>query len=199
MRHSSELIICEYCDSVYQRPDLARHERAHCQRCGAILSREPWLNLDQLFALSVAAGLLLLLVCFSPVLFVHAQGQVNSATLLEAVLALLGGPMTLMAITAGMALVLVPAAQLTLLIWLLAFARLGRQAPGFLLGMRALEVLRPWSMLEVFLLGALVAVVKLTGRIDAAPAIGLFALGALSLLMIGVAGRDVRMLWEQVT
>lgn len=198
MRHTSELIICEYCDSVYQRPKLARHEKAHCQRCGAIISREPWLSPDQLFALSVASGLLLLVVCFSPVLFVHAQGQVNSASLVESVLALLGGPMTIMAITAAMSLVLVPAAQVTLLIWLLAFARQGRHAPGFLWSMRALEVLRPWSMLEVFLLGALVAVVKLTGRIDAAPAVGLFALAALSLLMIGVAGRDVRMLWEQI-
>lgn len=199
MSHATELIICEYCDSVYQRPELTRHETAYCQRCGGILCREPWLSLDQLFALSVAAGVLLLLVCFSPILFVHSQGQVSSATLLEAVMALLNGPMTIMAITSALALVVVPATQVFLLIWLLAFARLGQQAPGFLVGMRALEVLRPWSMLEVFLLGALVSVVKLTGRIDAAPALGLFALAALSLLMIGVAGRDVRMLWDQVT
>ncbi len=199
MSDASELIICEYCDSVYRRPELARHQRAHCERCGAILCREPLLSLDQLFALSVAAGVLLLLVCFSPILFVHSQGQVNSATLLEAVMALFDGPMTIMAITSALALVLVPATQVFLLIWLLAFARLGQRAPGFLVGMRALEVLRPWSMLEVFLLGALVSVVKLTGRIDAAPALGLFALAALSLLMIGVAGRDVRMLWDQVT
>lgn len=199
MSEASELIICEYCDSVYQRLDLARQEKAHCQRCGAILQREPWLTLDQLFALSVAAGLLLAVVCFAPVLFVHVQGQVSSATLIEAVLALFDGPMTIMALTAGAALILVPALQVGLLVWLLAFARLGRQAPGFLWGMRTLEVLRPWSMLEVFLLGALVAVVKLTGRIEAAPALGLYALAVLSLLMIGVAGRDVRMLWEQVT
>jgi len=199
MNESSQLIICEYCDSVYQRRALGSHDRAHCQRCGALLDRRPWLTVDQLLALSATAGMLLAFVCFYPILHIYTRDQSNSATLLEAVLALSSGSMGIIGVTTSLAVILVPAAQIGLLIWLLAFARKQRHAPGFRPCMRLLEVLRPWSMLEVFLLGALVAVVKLTGRIDTAPAAGLFALAALSLLMVGVAGRDVRMLWDQVS
>ena len=199
MSESSRLIICEYCDSVYERQELGAHQRAHCRRCGALLDRRPWLTVDQSLALSTTAGMLLAFVCFYPVLYIYARDQSGSATLFEAVLALFDGPVSVMGMTMACTVILVPATQIGLLVWLLAFARYQRHAPGFRPCMRLLEVLRPWSMLEVFLLGALVAVVKLTGRIDTAPAAGLFALATLSFLMVGVAGRDVRMLWDQLS
>ncbi|MNO02809.1 Paraquat-inducible protein A [compost metagenome] len=64
--------------------------------------------------------------------------------------------------------------------------------------MRWLEALRPWSMLEVCLLGALVAVIKLAGLLDVIPGVGLVAMAALSVLIIYIAGKDIRDLWEQV-
>lgn len=198
MTDSSDLIICEYCDSVYQRPALARNERAECQRCGAVIERRPWLHRDQLLALNLTAGMLLAFVVFYPILSVHTQGRTGNASLLDSVLALVEGPISLIAAVVAGAVVLVPALQVTLLTWLLSFAHFSRRAPGFRWGMRTLETLRPWSMLEVFLLGALVAVIKLTGRLEAAPAAGLFALAALSVLMVGIAGRDIRLLWKQV-
>ncbi|MBS3804324.1 MAG: paraquat-inducible protein A [Oleiphilaceae bacterium] len=198
MTDSSDLIICEYCDSVYQRPPLARNERAHCQRCNAVIERRPWLGLDQLLALNLTAGMLLAFVSFYPILSVQNQGRNNAASLADSVWALVDGPISAIAAVVGASLILVPALQVTLLTWLLSFAHFRQRAPGFRWSMRTLEVLRPWSMLEVFLLGALVSVVKLTGRVEAAPAAGLFALAALTLLMIGIAGRDLRLLWKQV-
>ena len=46
------------------------------------------------------------------------------------------------------------------------------------------------------LLGAMVAVIKLAGLLDVLPGIGLFALAILSLMMIRIAGRDIRELWD---
>jgi paraquat-inducible protein A len=195
---SSDLIICEYCDSVYQRPSLIRNERAECVRCGAVIERRPWLGRDQLLALNLTAGMLLAFISFYPILEVHTQGRTGTASLLDSVSALVEGPISVMAAVVGGAVVLIPALQVTLLTWLLSFAHFSRRAPGFRWSMRTLETLRPWSMLEVFLLGALVAVIKLTGRLEAAPAAGLFALVALSVLMVGIAGRDIRLLWKQV-
>jgi paraquat-inducible protein A len=53
-------------------------------------------------------------------------------------------------------------------------------------------------MLEVCLLGAMVAVIKLAGLLDVIPGIGLLALVLLSILIIAIAGRDVRDLWERL-
>jgi len=44
----------------------------------------------------------------------------------------------------------------------------------------------------------LVAVIKLAGLLEVIPGIGLVALAALSMLIIYIAGRDIRDLWEQV-
>jgi len=97
---------------------------------------------------------------------------------------------------AAIAIIIAPAFQLVLLTWVLSFALAGQRAPGFKLCMRWLETLHPWSMLEVCLLGAMVAVFKLAGLLDVLPGIGLFALAALSLMMIRIAGRDIRDLWD---
>ena len=83
-----------------------------------------------------------------------------------------------------------------LLLWVLVHALGRRRSPAFSLCMRWLETLRPWSMLEVCLLGAMVAVFKLAGLLDVLPGIGLFALAVLSLMMIRIAGRDIRDLWD---
>lgn len=85
-----------------------------------------------------------------------------------------------------------------MLIWVLAFAMLRRRSPAFALCMRGLGSLRPWNMLEVCLLGALVAVIKLAGMLDVIPGAGLIALAALSVVLIYIAGRDVRDLWDRL-
>jgi paraquat-inducible protein A len=103
-----------------------------------------------------------------------------------------------MAIATAFTLLLVPATQIILLLWVLMYARLSQRAPGFRQVMLALTALRSWNMLEVFLLGAVIAIVKLTGRLEALPAVGLFALGGLSLLLIGITGRDLPLLWEKL-
>lgn len=190
------LIICEHCDSVYQSATLTRHQKTLCLRCGAVLQRYSGLTLQQRLALSWAAAVLWLFANFYPVMNISLQGLKNSATLWDSVLALSQGPITFIAMVAAISIIIAPAFQLVLLVWVLGFALAARRSPSFALCMRWLETLRPWSMLEVCLLGALVAVFKLAGMLDVLPGIGLFALAVLSLLLIRIAGRDVRDLWE---
>ncbi|MNI38952.1 Paraquat-inducible protein A [compost metagenome] len=133
---------------------------------------------------------------FYPVMSISLQGLKNSATLWDSVLALSLGPITFIALVAAISMIIAPIFQLLLLIWVLGHALVGRRSPGFKFCMRWLETLRPWSMLEVCLLGAMVAVIKLAGFLDVLPGIGLIALAILSLMMIRIAGRDVRDLWE---
>lgn len=193
---SSNWLICEYCDTVHRRPALARYQRAFCVRCGALLGRHRPLSIDQVLALSVTAAILLLFANLSPVMRISLYGRANEATLWEAVWALTQGPMTAMALVAGFAIIAAPLTQVLLLLWVFGFARCKRPAPLFGPCMRLLEWVRPWSMLEVCLLGVLVALVKLSGMLDVLPGIGLVALALLSVLLLGIAGRDIRWLWE---
>ncbi|MGE8466216.1 MAG: paraquat-inducible protein A [Pseudomonas putida] len=198
MRQTQDLIICEYCDTVYQRTPLGRHQRAICPRCGGVLYRHCNLTLQQRLALSVTGGILLVFANFYPVMTIGMQGVSNSATLWDAVQILSNGSITFIALVMALAIIFAPVLQIGVLCWLLSFALAGQRAPGFALCMRALESLRPWSMLEVCLLGAMVAVIKLAGLLDVIPGIGLLALAALSMLIIHIAGKDIRDLWGLV-
>jgi paraquat-inducible protein A len=196
MASTDQLIICEHCDSVYQKVTLAKHQKTLCTRCGGVLQRYNGLTVEQRLALTFTALMLWIFANFYPVMSISLKGVKNSATLWDSVLALSLGPITFIAMVAAIAMVLAPVFQLLLLIWVLGFALARQRSPGFKFCMRWLETLRPWSMLEVCLLGAMVAVIKLAGLLDVLPGIGLFALAALSLMMIRIAGRDIRELWD---
>ncbi|NUT82315.1 paraquat-inducible protein A [Pseudomonas sp. NA13] len=198
MANTDRLIICEHCDAVYEPVELAPHQRATCVRCQAVIQRYSGLTIEQRLALSVTAAVLWIFANIYPVMTIRLQGLSNSATLWDSIVALSQGPITFIALVTAVTIIIAPAFQLALLLWVLGHAYLQRRAPGFSLCMRSLETLRPWSMLEVCLLGALVAVIKLAGLLDVLPGIGLFALAALSLLMIRIAGRDVRDLWNSL-
>ncbi|AVH38349.1 paraquat-inducible protein A [Pseudomonas monteilii] len=198
MTQPQGLIICEYCDTVYHRATLRKHQRALCQRCGGVLYRHTSLTLQQRLALSVTGGILLVFANAYPVMTIGMQGLTHSATLWDSVQILSHGSITFIALVMALSIIVAPVLQIAVLCWVLSFALAGQRAPGFALCMRGLESLRPWSMLEVCLLGAMVAVIKLAGLLDVIPGIGLLALAALSMLIIHIAGKDIRDLWEQV-
>jgi len=196
MATTDQLIICEHCDCVYEKVTLAKHQKTLCTRCGGVLQRYNGLTVEQRLALTVTALLLWVFANFYPIMSISLKGLKNSATLWDSVLALSLGPITFIAMVAAIAMIIAPIIQLMLLLWVLGFAVTQRRSPGFKFCMRWLESLRPWSMLEVCLLGAMVAVIKLAGLLDVLPGIGLIALAILSLLMIRIAGRDIRELWD---
>ncbi len=190
------LVICEHCDSVFSKRVLATHEVARCTRCGAVLGRADFLGLDALLALTITTAVVFVLANVYPVIFISAGGQSNAATLWQAILALANGYSMPLAIVCSLAMFFVPLAQILLLMWVLWFARQGRRSPGFAGAMVALGHLRPWSMVEVFLLGALVSIVKLAGLLDVVAGVGIWAMAALTLLITLLAGRNVRALWD---
>ncbi|MGF6113474.1 paraquat-inducible protein A [Pseudomonas sp. ADAK2] len=198
MATTDQLIICEHCDCVYEKVTLAKHQKTLCTRCGGVLQRYNGLTLEQRLALTFTALVLWIFANFFPVMSISLKGLKNSATLWDSVLALSLGPITFIAMVAAISMIIAPIIQLVLLIWVLSFALARQRAPGFRFSMRWLETLRPWSMLEVCLLGAMVAVIKLAGLLDVLPGIGLFALAILSLMMIRIAGRDIRELWDDL-
>jgi paraquat-inducible protein A len=74
--------------------------------------------------------------------------------------------------------------------------RAGRVAPGFAHVLRAMQVVRPWVMVEVFMLGVLVAFVKLSSLASVVPGVGLWAFGATMLLLTAMASAfDMEHVW----
>lgn len=192
------LIICEHCDSLYEALPLKPGESAHCLRCDALLGRGHRLSIEQLLALTVAAALFFVFANLFPVISINMKGLTNEVTLWQSVEALAQGRITLIALVAGLSIIFAPLLQIALLFWVLLHAQQGIVAPGFKACMRALEHLRPWSMLEVCMLGILVAIIKLSGMLDVHPGVGLWAMAMLMVLILLIANRDIRRLWDEL-
>ncbi|MDR3221104.1 MAG: paraquat-inducible protein A [Candidatus Accumulibacter sp.] len=196
MKTFSELIVCEHCDSVYRRRPLGAGEVARCARCAATLYRAQRLDVDHWLALTLTAAIAFVIANVCPVIYISLQGLRNEATLWESATALAQGPIALIALPLALSIIVLPGVQIALLAWLLFPARAGRRAPGFAPAMRLLAALRPWSMVEVCLLGILVAVVKLSHLLQVVPGAGLWATAGLMVLITLIANRDIHQLWE---
>jgi paraquat-inducible protein A len=162
---------------------LGKYEVAACVACGRVLARNHLLSIDQLLALTVAAAVLFLIANNYPLMTIELSGMRTETTVWGAAVLMLHGWAAWPGAVLALSMFILPLLQIAVLLWVLAFARLGRRAPGFRGLMVTLHRSRPWSMTEVLLLGALVAVVKLSSWVHVTPGIGLWALGSLMILL----------------
>jgi len=191
-----QLIVCEYCDTVYRRRPLARGEVAECPRCLCELERHQWLNPAMLLALVVTAMLVFLQANIWPIVTLGLNGQYSSVTLWGMILTMWREHAQVVSVLAAATLFFFPLAKMALLGWLLWFARLGVRAPGFARFMVLLHYVNPWTMSEVFVLGALVSIVKAHVYFDVVPDPGIYAYAALTVLITLFSGVDLRDLWD---
>jgi paraquat-inducible protein A len=124
------------------------------------------------------------------------RGVSSHTTLLGAVIALAGAGRALVAGIVLATTILFPLLQLTVLFYLLVPARNQGPPAGFDWLVRSIQSLRPWGMIEVFLLGVLVAIVKLSSMAAIVPGAALWAYVALTVLLTAVLSFDPRRLWD---
>jgi paraquat-inducible protein A len=191
------LRICEYCDTVYRHREPARREVVRCPRCDAVLAHHPALGADGMLALVLTALIVFVIANVWPIVTLGLGSQQNSATLWGTILAMWRQHSQVVAVLAAATLFFFPLNKMLMLGWLLAFARSGRRAPGFARIMVTLHYLQPWTMSEVFVLGALVAIVKARTYFDVIPEPGIYAYGALTVLITVFSGIDLRRLWDE--
>lgn len=152
-------------------------------------------SLNRSLALTVGAAVLFLVANSSPLLGITLQGDGNAVNLLQAVRSLWNQGMHLISSVVFVTTFLVPALELTMLLYLLVPLRFNHTPTGSFLAMRVLQTIKPWSMQEVFMLGILVSLVKLVKDFRIVPGVALWSFGALTLVLAALASsfnpRDV--------
>lgn len=184
----SSVIVCHACDLAHRLDKIAAAARVRCVRCRAELYRTHAGKIDTAIALAVSALVLFVLANAYPLVAFTVNGTTRDATLTGAVLGLYDQGYATLAVLVVFTAVLVPLTQILASLYVLVALRGRRRAPGLKALFRALTALRPWAMPEVFMLGALVALVKLAAQAEVAPRIALIAYGLLMLALAALAG-----------
>lgn len=193
------LVQCPECDLLQRVPPLEPGGVARCSRCGVALHRHRPESLNRTLALTLA-GLILYVVANSfPFLAFRMQGMVTETALFTGVGDLYGQGMWELALVVFVTSILVPGIQLALLLLVLAALRVNRLPAGFGRLFRFVRTLAPWGMMDVFMLGILVSVVKLSDMATIVPGTALWAFAVLIFVLAAAqASLDPDLVWERV-
>jgi paraquat-inducible protein A len=195
MEHDN-LIACHECDTLFRKPPLVGRAVARCPRCGATLYRGISSKLDGISAMTLAALITFLIAQAFPIVELDANGITSQTTLFGALIALWGEDMQIVAIMVFCSTILFPLTELVALLYVLIPLRAGYVPTGFNRVLRAIQFVRPWGMIEVFMLGVLITIVKMVSLARVIPDAALFAFGALTLMFAVVVTFDPRILWD---
>jgi paraquat-inducible protein A len=190
------LAVCTYCDTVHRRKDLPGRSSARCVTCDAPLyhaNTEP----AAMLAVTLTAFAALIVANAFPLISLTSAGNATHATLWRAIVASYDQQVPFVAAGLAITLIFAPVVELGLLLWVLVPLVLRTRPPGFRFAMRAMSALRPWRLVEVFLLGVIIAIVKLTGLATAVLGWGAFGLTVMALAMASLGSFDQALLWSR--
>jgi paraquat-inducible protein A len=192
-------VACHECDALQRLPELAPGAAADCMRCGAVLCRSKPESLRRTLAFMSAAALAFACALAWPVMELDARGIQSESTIYGLVQALFQSGWPTVALLVLFTVIVIPVVQLGAALYLLVSLELGRVPALLTPAVRTIDAVWRWGMVEVFLLGAIVSLVKLTKVADVDLGWALYAIGAyLALATAGVASYDPGALWRRV-
>ncbi|WP_020395969.1 paraquat-inducible protein A [Thiolinea disciformis] len=196
---SPSYVTCTDCGLAHDYRPIAVGEIALCQRCEAVLYRNRPHMVQMALALTLTGLILFILSNAFPLLGLSARGLMQEITLIGAGVAFWQQGYPVLAVLLLLTIVIFPLFELLSQLWiLLSLQRHWPPEPAIFL-FRWIHELKPWGMLEVFMLGMLVSVVKLgeMATLIVGPALWSFAFLILTMAVTSATLDDFSV-WSQL-
>jgi paraquat-inducible protein A len=190
---------CHDCGLLARLP-AGGHAHAHCPRCGGPLHERKVRSLERTWALVIAAAVCYVPANVFPVMTVTSLGKRESDTIMSGVLYFLmhgDWPLALVIFTAS---VVVPLAKIAALVGLLTSVHRGsRWRPADRTRLyRATEMIGRWSMVDIYVVTILVALVRLGNLATIEAGMGAIFFGSVVVLtMLAAESFDPRLIWDR--
>ena len=190
---------CPGCDLLQSIPVLPPGGRARCPRCGHVIAASKPDSLERTLAITVAAAITLVVANTAPLMGISAVGHHVSTTILGGVLEMWRQGQEITALLVAFCAIIAPAAYIGLMLVILLAVRKS-PAPAWVgTLMRMAELSQPWGMAEVMMLGILVALIKIGELATLVLGAGIFAVGALIVLIAAMTvSFDRHVVWTRI-
>jgi paraquat-inducible protein A len=195
----SDVFACVWCGQFQRSGALVEKSVLICTRCGGALERRNRNHRGVAWICVICAALLLLVALTGPLFELALLGNFTSASVLSGprVLSKLG--MTEAAVVVVVTLIVAPVIHLGVLVLALIAAQARAPRRWLLRPFALVESLRRWSMIEVFLLAACIAYVRLRAWTGVSVGFAPMAFAGVMLAIRGAeAALDLQALWERV-
>jgi paraquat-inducible protein A len=193
------VIVCPACDLAHRLAAAPASGRRQCARCRAPLQRPENAAIDTAIALAMCSLVLLLLSNAYPLVAMQVNGSYRDTTLIGAALGLFAQGFTSLGALVLLTTVVAPLLQIATLLYVLIPLWRRRRALGQSIALRVLTRVRSWNFMEVFMLGALVALVRLSNFAHIVPGISLWSCALLMLCLSALTSvTSTEQLWRWV-
>jgi paraquat-inducible protein A len=196
---AASLVSCHSCHLVCREHRLKSLETAICPRCGAPLHRRKPNSVARTWALLVAALILYFPANLLPIMTVISFGQAQTDTIISGVTHLFAGGMWPIALLIFFASIIVPISKLVILAYLLVSVQLKSQwRPLDRTRLyRITETIGRWSMVDIYVIAILIALVKLEALATVEPGPGaVFFAAVVVITMFASRTFDPRLIWD---
>lgn len=194
------LLQCHDCHLLIRSEDIPAHH-AHCPRCGAPLHFRKPDSIARTWALLLAASIMYIPANLLPMTVTTAVGAVQTDTIMSGVIYFIHSGSWEIAAVIFIASIFVPLVKLAILVFLLvSVQRRSKWRPRDRTVLyRITELVGRWSMVDVYVVTILVALVKLgaVASIEAGPAAVYFA-SVVVLTMLAAESFDPRIIWDVI-
>jgi paraquat-inducible protein A len=195
------LVSCAACHLLSRRPKAPAHSIVYCPRCGEELHQRKPNSLMRTWALVIAAMVFYIPANVLPMTITSAIGTVSADTIMSGVIYFMQHGSWEIALVIFTASVFVPFLKFIILIYLLLSVQFKwvKKPKDLTRLYRFTEAIGRWSMLDIYVVTILVALVKLgfLADIEAGPAALYFALVVVT-TMIAAESFDPRLIWDVV-
>lgn len=174
-KYTDTMLACPECDLIHEVAHLENGEQGRCIRCGAVLFVKHKNSLDRALAFAMTGLLFFILANMFPLLTFELDGQSQSNRLIDGAIAFLDAGYWELGLVVFFSSVVAPFVVLLIMITLLLPMRMNRFPINAQVQYRILSHVRPWAMSEIFILGIIVAFVKLSDFADVSVGLSLVA------------------------
>lgn len=193
------VIACHECDLLLHDMTCQPGQDVICPRCHARLYTATVNGTERLLALSTAGLILFLPANLFPILTLEVLGQSQSQAIINCAMSLFEGGLFLSALLILLFAVVVPFMQLITLFYISSSLHFRWQGRLLRQAMHSYQQMRGWGMLEIFLLGVLVSIIKLKDLAELDIGLGLYSLAGLILITtLSSIMYNPHQLWHQI-
>lgn len=194
------LVACHECDALIRDRPLPVGAAARCSRCGGLLRRGRRNSIERTLALVMAGLVLFVLVNVYPFMTFQLEGREQVSNLISGSIVLWREGLQELGLLVFLTSIGFPAIYLFGLLYVLLPLQLGRRpARHFGPAFRMILAVGPWGMLEVYMLGILVAIVKLSEMATLVPGLAFWSFCALIVVTTAAnAALDPPTVWKRL-
>ena len=192
-------IACHECDLIHDIPAMPSRAAAVCVRCGCVLFRAKTDSIDRTRAWTLS-GLVLYVVAVSFPFLALKNGPIGNETgLLTGIEFLYRQGIIPLAALVLLTCILIPLIQMLGLLYVFIPLKLNVRVRYAIPVFRLFKHIKPWSMMEIYMLGILVSIVKLGKMATVIPGLAVIAFGLLIFVLnFALSAVDAHMTWEKL-